>query len=80
MKENACRWEKGEICLGSLTRAGCDANCPSLGAPCVGCRGWAEDANLEGLASALGYYGKTRADLDSKVDLFLKTFKEPTHA
>jgi coenzyme F420-reducing hydrogenase gamma subunit len=80
MKENACRWEKGEICLGSLTRAGCGANCPSLGAPCVGCRGYSEDANPAAMASILGLYGKKPEDLESRLALFLKTFKEPTHA
>jgi coenzyme F420-reducing hydrogenase gamma subunit len=80
IKENVCRWWKGEVCLGPLTRAGCQAACPSQGAACVGCRGLAEDANPEGLAAALGQYGKSRADMESKMDLFLKTFKEPTHA
>ncbi len=34
-----CQYEKGEICLGPVTRAGCDAICPFYGARCEGCRG-----------------------------------------
>ncbi len=31
--------EKGEPCLGPITRAGCDARCPGFGVACIGCRG-----------------------------------------
>ncbi|ALM74622.1 NADPH-dependent hydrogenase/sulfhydrogenase 1 subunit delta [Thermococcus barophilus] len=31
--------EKNEPCLGPVTRAGCDARCPSYGIACIGCRG-----------------------------------------
>lgn len=36
---NLCLYEKGIICLGPVTRAGCDAICPSFGSKCEGCRG-----------------------------------------
>ncbi|MCG8409063.1 MAG: hypothetical protein MI923_27980 [Phycisphaerales bacterium] len=38
-KGNLCLYEKGVICLGPVTRAGCDAICPSFGSKCEGCRG-----------------------------------------
>lgn len=34
-----CLYEKGLICLGPVTRAGCAAICPAFGSKCEGCRG-----------------------------------------
>lgn len=36
---NLCLYERGIICLGPITRAGCDAICPTYGSKCEGCRG-----------------------------------------
>ena len=38
-QENLCFYPRGEICLGMVTNGGCMARCPSLGRPCMGCRG-----------------------------------------
>lgn len=43
---NTCLFDLGEICLGAVARAGCDAVCPSGKTPCLGCRGPAEDINF----------------------------------
>ena len=40
-----CLYEHGEICLGPVTRGGCDAWCPDSGSGCQGCRGPAEAAD-----------------------------------
>ncbi len=48
-KDNLCLYEKGIICLGPVTRAGCAAICPSYGSKCEGCRGLVSD---EALAAA----------------------------
>jgi coenzyme F420-reducing hydrogenase gamma subunit len=46
-KENNCLLiEKGEICCGPLTVAGCKARCPELNVACMGCRGPSSDANV----------------------------------
>ncbi len=34
-----CLLSQGYICLGSVTRGGCDAQCPGTNIPCSGCRG-----------------------------------------
>ncbi len=36
---NLCLYEQGEICLGPIIRAGCNAICPHFGSKCEGCRG-----------------------------------------
>lgn len=47
-KENLCRVVYfGEICCGAMTRAGCDARCPSHGVACAGCRGPVEEPNYD---------------------------------
>ncbi len=48
-RENICLFDLGEPCLGSVTRAGCDAWCPSNRLGCWGCRGPAPAANLDEL-------------------------------
>ncbi|MBN2542656.1 NADH:ubiquinone oxidoreductase [bacterium] len=45
-KENDCLLNRGELCLGPLTRGGCGAVCPSHNIPCVGCWGPAEVTNM----------------------------------
>jgi sulfhydrogenase subunit delta len=45
-KLNTCLFDLGEICLGPITRAGCDAVCPTGKTACLGCRGPAEDINF----------------------------------
>jgi len=48
-KGNRCLYEKGVVCLGPVTRAGCDAICPSYGSKCEACRGVVSE---EALAAA----------------------------
>jgi coenzyme F420-reducing hydrogenase gamma subunit len=43
---NLCLYERGQICLGPVIRAGCNAICPSFGSKCEGCRGIVSDEAL----------------------------------
>ncbi|MEK7752471.1 MAG: NADH:ubiquinone oxidoreductase [Acidobacteriota bacterium] len=71
MRENNCLLiEKSELCCGPLTVAGCDARCPGLGVPCVGCRGPADDANV---ASALAMF-QGKSVPREKIAAKLRTF------
>jgi coenzyme F420-reducing hydrogenase gamma subunit len=48
MRENECLLVNANaFCVGALTVAGCNARCPTLGVPCIGCRGPAPDANFD---------------------------------
>ncbi len=59
LSENECLiLTQNQMCLGSVTRGGCGAICPSFGRPCFGCRGPSADANPEALVEIfrkLGY-------------------------
>ncbi len=70
LRENVCRYELGEVCLGPLTRAGCGARCPSNGFWCFGCRGLVDDANIEAARTVMAQYGKSEADLEDLLRLF----------
>ena len=69
-KENVCRWEYGEICLGPIIRAGCEAKCPSANFRCFGCRGYVDNPNVEAAKEVMEKYGLTVEDLKSKMVLF----------
>jgi coenzyme F420-reducing hydrogenase gamma subunit len=45
--------DKGVLCLGPATQAGCGAICPALGRGCYGCFGPARQANTDSLAAIL---------------------------
>lgn len=75
-KENVCRYELGEICLGPITRAGCGAPCPSAGWRCFGCRGYVDNPNVEAAREVMEKYGLTVDDLKQKMVLFGSKQKE----
>lgn len=60
---NTCVIDMGIICLGPITRAGCNAICPRNHLGCWGCRGPAEEANYESLLQIL----KERGFSDRKI-------------
>ena len=70
-KENVCRYEFNEICLGPVTRAGCDARCPSFGAWCFGCRGPVHAPNVQAAREVMERYGKRAEDLEDRMQLFI---------
>jgi coenzyme F420-reducing hydrogenase gamma subunit len=69
-KENVCRYEYNEICLGPIIRAGCGAPCPSAGWRCFGCRGLVDNPNVEAAQEVMDKYGLTVDDLKQKMVLF----------
>jgi coenzyme F420-reducing hydrogenase gamma subunit len=69
-KENVCRYEYNEICLGPIIRAGCGAPCPTAGWRCFGCRGMVDNPNVEAAQEVMDKYKLTVDDLKQKMILF----------
>jgi len=78
LAENQCVFEKGMFCLGPITRAGCNARCPSYGNVCVGCRGLVDNPNKESQREVLEKFGLTVDDILAKFTLF-GTYQEVTN-
>jgi len=53
LNDYVCVYEKGIVCLGPLTRCGCNAICTAYGDPCQGCRGFMDRANLKATSTVL---------------------------
>ncbi len=71
LKENVCMFLRGKTCLGPITRAGCDAICPTYGDGCEGCRGLVPHGNVASLKNALRERGMTEDQIDAKMTMFL---------
>jgi coenzyme F420-reducing hydrogenase gamma subunit len=70
MAENECFYDRGAVCLGVVTRTGCGAKCISLGRACTGCRGVAEDANLDAARLLVARAGVTPDRFGSALELY----------
>lgn len=71
----ACLLEKSIICLGPITRGGCDAKCPSYRVPCLGCRGPAEDFSLSAYLDSLKENNIPIEELKDKLPIFMTKTK-----
>ena len=70
LKENECVLDKGMFCLGPITRAGCDAICPSNGQYCTGCRGMVSNVNEDGAVEMLKKHGFSTTEAMKRMRLF----------
>ena len=75
---NTCLFDLGEICLGPITRAGCDAVCTTGKTACLGCRGPAEDINFPSFMQLVTDKKLSLDDLDEKLG-FYNCFEEFRH-
>jgi coenzyme F420-reducing hydrogenase gamma subunit len=65
-----CMFDRGQLCLGSVTRAGCDAPCPAGGLGCWGCRGPADEANFEELRALAAARGFSTEEIAERLSFF----------
>jgi len=80
--------EKGQLCLGPITVAGCKARCPNYGQPCIGCRGPVEEANVSSEIRVLNEKGFAQADIQNRLYTFaaeadslnIESFKDTANA
>lgn len=70
LKDNLCVYEKGMLCLGPVTRCGCDAICTSYGHACFGCRGLVDDPNLNAAQDVLAKYGLSVEEIVGKFRVY----------
>ena len=68
--ENVCLYDLGEPCLGPITRGGCDSWCPNNRFGCWGCRGPADDANVEQLKEIMKRYGFSEETMLDRLECF----------
>ncbi|MBI5409857.1 MAG: NADH:ubiquinone oxidoreductase [Nitrospirae bacterium] len=68
--ENICLFDLGELCLGPVTRAGCNSWCPNSRAGCWGCRGPADDANVEYMKKIMKEKGFSEEAILERLECF----------
>jgi len=68
--ENVCVFEKGQFCVGPVTRAGCKAACVTQGSICWGCRGFVDNPNTDAAKEILDKYGLNMKDVMNKLRLY----------
>jgi coenzyme F420-reducing hydrogenase gamma subunit len=76
LKENVCLLLEGKPCLGPVTRAGCDAICPTYGDGCEGCRGYIPEPNENAMKDVLDEAGMTVDDIMSRMTMFNAYYQE----
>ncbi|MDI6916635.1 MAG: hypothetical protein QMC80_02425 [Thermoplasmatales archaeon] len=76
LRENDCLLEKGTICLGPVTVAGCNSKCPNNNYACEGCRGPVEEANISSQAELMKEKGIDPVDLIRRFRMFTSGAKE----
>jgi sulfhydrogenase subunit delta len=76
---NPCLLVQGKVCFGPLAHAGCNAPCPSAGAPCECCRGILDDANIDAIVQLLEKHGVPLREIKRRLAKFAsmeERFKE----
>ncbi|MFH1853108.1 MAG: NADH:ubiquinone oxidoreductase [Candidatus Neomarinimicrobiota bacterium] len=78
LRENECLYDRGMVCLGPITRSGCDAICPSFGQFCTGCRGLVPNPNKNAMLDILTSHGLSLQEAEKRLLLFNAYNKQNT--
>jgi sulfhydrogenase subunit delta len=71
LKDNQCVYELGKVCLGPITRQGCDAVCTSNRESCIGCRGMVTYPNIASMNQVMLEHGMEQSEVDAVMGMFL---------
>lgn len=67
---NTCVYDLGMTCMGPVSRAGCNARCPSSMSGCEACRGLIDDPNVNAQKDLLAQFGLTVEDIVENFNLY----------
>lgn len=70
LNQNRCLLDDGKMCLGPITRGGCDSICTNGGLECWGCRGPTPDANIPLMIKLLEEKGFTKEHIKQRLRTF----------
>ena len=70
LNENTCAFLRDDVCLGPVTRGGCDAVCVNEGTRCWGCRGLIDNPNEEAAFDVLEEHGLTPEEVVNMYGLY----------
>ncbi|MFB6163095.1 MAG: NADH:ubiquinone oxidoreductase [Halococcoides sp.] len=69
-EENVCAFNRGQVCLGPITRGGCGADCIAEGTRCWGCRGTVDDPTIDAFTDVLEGTGYDLDDVRREFALY----------
>ncbi len=67
---NTCVFELGMICMGPVSRAGCNSRCPNSNSGCEACRGFIDEPNINAQKDLLKKYNLTVEDIIEGFNLY----------
>ena len=67
---SVCMYDRGHLCLGPVTRGGCNAPCPAGGLGCWGCRGPAADPNFDEFLHVAKSKGFSTDEINERLSFF----------
>ena len=70
MNENICMYSKDQVCMGPVTRAGCNSWCVNNNNICYGCRGLVDNPATDAQKDIMNKYGLTLEEIVKKFTLY----------